>query len=130
MPSKRYIIHIAPVAHMNGKLARQATVVHDNPVSDDSGGVSYYYGYQYAGRERSRYGLREKARNLSVNPYTAAETDNRVYFKTCINTVDNALQDPAKLAAATAAFKTQHRYVILRNYCIAMTAHNGGVFPF
>lgn len=130
MPSRRYYIAIAPVEHMNGKLSQASEIVKNNPTSDSGQGVSFYYGYRLGNRPLSRFALREKARNLSVNPYTADETANKQYFKSCTQVVDAALQDPVKRASAEESFKRQSHYVYLRNYCIAMTQKNGGVFPF
>lgn len=129
MPSRRYIIHIAPVAHMNGKMTQAADIVHNQPDTDQSD-TQYYYGYRVGDRQISRYALRVHARNLSNNPYTANETANKQYFKACIDAVDAALQNESKRALAFAAFRKQKKYVLLRNYCIAMTSRNGGVFPW
>ena len=130
MPSKRYYIATLPVEHMNGKLDRVAVKCHDMPDTDDSGGVSFYYGYRVGNRLQSRFGLREKSRNLSVNPYTPSETANRDLFAASVAATQAGLAIPAKHAAALAAFKRQTKYILLFNYCVAQTRANNGVFPW
>lgn len=131
MPSKRYVIYHAPVAHMNGKLTRDAVKVHNNPTGDTSPN-SFYYGYRrQATPTRSRYGLRERARNLLTNPYTADELQGVQTFTASIASADIVLATPAKRAAAELAYKDdKHGYTTLRGFIIAQCYKNGGQSPW
>lgn len=127
--SRRYVIHIAPVQHLNGKLAPSDVVCHNQPDTSTSPNC-FYYGYRYGARpEISRYALREKARNLSDHPYTQREDDNKSTFTTCVETALTLLANTATRARIIAHFKRQRKYIRLYNYTIATLRLNGGIIP-
>ena len=83
---KRYFVHMAPVEHMNGKLAPSSLVCHNQPDTSETENT-FYYGYRYAARaDISRFALRDKARNLSVHPYTQGEEASKALFEECVQT--------------------------------------------
>lgn len=127
--ARRYAIHLPPVQHMNGKLAPSSWICHDQPDSSVSE-VTYYYGYRHANRpDISRYALREKARDLSVHPYTADETAHRDLFAECVDVARQLLHDPIDRAKISAAFRAQRYYSRVYNYTIAKLVQNGGTPP-
>lgn len=126
--ARRYAIHIAPFAHVNGKLAPSSTICHNQPDTSESE-VSYYYGYRYAKRpDISRYAIRDRARDLSVNPYTPGETRCKAMFEQCVDTARELLDDATIRPRIEAAFEAQRKYIRLYNYTIAeLIKHNGNV---
>ena len=104
---------------MNGKLAPSSQIVHNQPdtTHTDDG---FYYGYRYAARpDISRYALRDRARNLSVHPYTRGEVRTKQALQDAVAYAQSVLADPQRRASAASAFRTQHRYIRLYNYIIA-----------
>lgn len=127
---KRYLIHMAPVEHMNGKLAPSSLVCHNQPDTSESENT-FYYGYRHAARpEISRYALRDRARNLSEHPYTQGEEDSKAMFEECVQTAITLLNTPAERAKIYAAYRRQKRYIRIYNYAIATLIHNQGVPPW
>lgn len=117
--ARRYIIPLPPVGHMNGKLAPSSQVVHNQPDTTHTED-GFYYGYRYAARpDVSRFALRDKARNLSVHPYTLDEERTQQAMTDAVAYAQSVLADPQRRAAAASAFRTQHRYIRLYNYIIA-----------
>lgn len=117
---------------MNGKLTRQANKVKNNPSGSGGGGVAFYYGYKrQANPNRSRYGYRELARDLSKNPYTPAELAGVERFRVSVLAADEVLLDPARKSAARASYTSEGgNYLTLRGYIIATTYKNGGIPPW
>lgn len=128
--ARRYIIHIPPVQHMNGKLAPSSQVVHNQPDSSETED-GFYYGYRHLKKPNiSRYALRDKARNLSEHPYTQGEEASKAMFEQCVQTALQLLSNPTMRIRIAAAFRAQRRYVRLYNYTIATLVRNGGVPPW
>lgn len=129
MPSKRYMILTAPVEHLNGKLSLADDVVHNELDTNNSSNGGFYYGYRKA-PGISRFGRRERARNLANNPYTQSETANRTLFETSIKAVDVAFANAELKELARVDFVKQEKYKYLRNFAIARTQANNGVYPW
>lgn len=125
--SRRFVLYNLPVAHINGKMAGQSVIVHNQPDTDISP-VSFMYGYK-RGRDISRVAWRVKARNLSVKPYLSDEQQNKADFRAAVIATDNYLRG-GDISAAVSAFKAQKKYVSFRNFIIAKTLFNGGIVPF
>lgn len=111
---------------MNGKLAPSSAVCKNLPDSSESD-VTFYYGYRYQARpDMSRYALRERARNLSLNPYTDGEEQCKAMFTQCVATAKTMLADSAIRLNIIRAFGQQRRYCRLWNYTVAeLVSHNG-----
>lgn len=119
------MIHTPPVEHMNGKLAPASQIVHNKPDSSETED-GFYYGYRYVARpDISRYALRDKARNLSVHPYTQDEERTQQAMTDAVAYAQSVLADPQRRAAAASAFRMQHRYIRLYNYIIATAITRG-----
>lgn len=128
--ARRYAVHIAPFAHINGKLAPSSYICHNQPDTSESD-VSYYYGYRYAKRpDVSRYAIRDRARNLSANPYTAGETRSKAIFEQCVQIARELLRDATIRPSIEAAFRAQRKYIRLYNYTIAELVMHNGVAPW
>ena len=134
MPSKRYFLYHSPVAHMNGKLTRVADKVKHQPDTDKSD-TSFYYGYKHRSSDRSRYGLRERARNLSVNPYTQGEEDVHNLFRASAQTGASVMNDNTKRQKAYSEYtakrlRRQTQYTTFWGYTFATIFANGGISPW
>lgn len=117
---RRYIVNIAPVEHMNGKLAPASYVCHNQPDTDISD-VSFFYGYRYSSRPWiSRYALRDRARNLEEHPYTQGEEQSKQMFSECVEQARTMLQSIEWRPKIVAAFNKQRQYIRLYNYTVAM----------
>lgn len=128
--ARRYAIYMAPVEHLNGKLAPSSHVCHNQPDTSESD-VSFYYGYRYGVRpDVSRYALRERARDLSEHPYTDDEQAQKALFTSCVDLSRVLLSNPTKRPEIEHDFHKQARYVRLYNYTIAMLVKNNGVSPW
>lgn len=122
------MVHTPPVEHMNGKLAPASQIVHNQPDTSETED-GFYYGYRYVARpDISRYALRDKARNLSVHPYTQDEERTQQAMTDAVSYAQSVLADPQRRAAATAAFEAQHRYIRLYNYVIATAITRGAIW--
>ena len=121
---------MAPVEHMNGKLAPSSLVCHNQPDTSETENT-FYYGYRYAKRtDISRFALRDKARNLSEHPYTPGEDASKAMFEQCVQTAIALLNIPSERAKIHTAFRHQKRYIRIYNYAIAALIHNEGVPPW
>ena len=127
--ARRYIKHMPPVQHMNGKLAPSSLVCHNQPDSSETENT-FYYGYRYTKRpDISRYALRDKARNLSVHPYTDGEIATTATFATSVDLALQLLEDEQTHKKIARDFRRQRRYVRMYNYAIAEIVKNGGETP-
>lgn len=126
--TRRYILHAPPVSHMNGKLAPSSVVVHNQPDTSESE-VAFYYGYRLPNEERSRYAIREKARDLSVHPYREDEQANKSLFAECVATALTLLDDEESHAKVLHTFRLQTRYYRIWQYTIATLLANDGSIP-
>ena len=129
MPSRRYYIAIAPIEHINGKMAPVADVVHNevNPPVDPTGG--FWYGYRPRWAKRSYYGIRTKPRNLTTNPYTPDELNHRTLFTTSLQAVNAAWGDVTKRNKCLEEFSTQSQYSTPKGFATGITYFNGGTWP-
>lgn len=128
--ARRYIIHTPPVQHMNGKLAPSSQVVHNQPDTSETED-GFYYGYRHRKRPNiSRYALRDKARNLSLNPYTPGETRQKALFTQCVQIAQELLSNPTSRIRIAAAWRMQSRYIRLYNYTIAELVKHYGNPPW
>lgn len=117
MSSKRYLMTMAPVEAINGKMA-QAKVKCQNNQGGNTAGVQYYYGYQKY-TSVSRFALRNKSRDLKTDPYNAKEQAHQNKFKAAIKSAADTLADVDMRAAAQARFKKQTKYPTLRGFLVA-----------
>lgn len=128
--ARRYIIHTPPVQHMNGKLAPSAQVVHNQPDSSETED-SFYYGYRHRKKPNvSRYALRDKARNLSLNPYTRGEERVKSLFTDCVALAIDLLADTETYYRILEAFRQQRKYIRIYNYTIAVLVKHNGQSPW
>lgn len=120
-----------PVEHINGKMAPQWLKC-SNQADSDTNGVRFYYGYRNDKKpDISRYGVRERCRNLSVKPYTSAEEEQKTAFSAAATMAAAFMHDTEKRAQIGREFRrTKHRYTRLYNYAIARILANGGVSPW
>lgn len=127
MPSKRYFISIIPVQHINGKMSRVCDRVHDTTTPDIDSGVSFYYGYRRQSHPSvSRYGLREKGRNLLTHPYTSNESSNRSQFTNTLTAVNAHRLIVEDWNLMLQDYRQQHKYSTPNGYAVAMVRANGG----
>lgn len=80
MASKRYQITLTPFIGLNGKLGQSKDKCEVLQNSNNSG-VKFYFGSYKIQRNVEVFGLREKSRNLSKNPYSSTENNLHLYFK-------------------------------------------------
>lgn len=129
MPSKRYFITYAPIAHINGKLAPAAFKVSNVPTEEDVQDLQYYYGYRKrTSGNRSLFAIRSKPRILANNPYTGMEIANRALFTQSLEVCRDNLAIPANRALCQADYDRQTTYRTLLGYAVAAVHGNGGVW--
>lgn len=127
MPSRRYYIAIAPVEHINGKLAPVAVKC---PNSAEGGTVDgFYYGYRRRSIPVSRFGIRTKCRSLDANPYTASEDENRTLFTASLHAVYEHKSIASDWAAMLVDFDKQRQYTTPIGFAVASCRSAGGVWP-
>lgn len=117
MSSKRYLLTMAPVEAINGKMA-QAKVkckVQDNATST---GVQFYYGYEKFSNV-SRFALRNKSRSLAAHPYSQKEQAHMNKFKSALQSAQETMQDVDMRAQAQARWKKQTKYKTLKGFLVA-----------
>lgn len=127
MPSRRYYIAIAPIAHINGKMAPQRVKCpnSDDPEHLESSG--FWYGYKRrTAPDVSRFGVRTLGRDLTRHPYTAAEDENRILFTASLNAVYAHKRVAADWSLMLADFNRQDRYATPIGYAVAACRSNGG----
>lgn len=128
MPAKRYYITLAPIEHINGKLA-PAALRCSNTDTPDAPANTYFYGYRRAASgDRSLFGVRSNPRNLNTNPYTADETTNRNLFTASLAVVRSNLAMDERRALAQSDFDCQTQYTTLQGYCVAAVRANNGIW--
>lgn len=121
---------MAPVEHINGKMAPADYHVSNSLDPDSEPAASFWYGYRkQTSPGVSRYAIRSKRRNLTSNPYTDDESDNRDLFRQSCNVVYSNMQNGMRRLLCTADFNRQSDYVSLYGFAIAKTRENGGVWP-
>lgn len=126
---KRYVLHIPPFQHMNGKLAPSSTICHNKPDTSESD-VQFYYGYRYTSKpDISRYALRDRARNLAEHPYTDGEEVSKALFTACVSQARQMLASSEWHERILRAFRLQSRYSRIWNYAVADLVLHGGTTP-
>lgn len=126
MPAVRFIVTALPIERINGKLANTAIKCPNSDKQEDVYKDGFFYGYTHRNSNRNFFGVRHKCRNLTRNPITPSEDENRILFTLTLNTVNAALLDPIKYGKCDADFKQQREYRTLKGYAIAMVRANGG----
>lgn len=131
MPTRRYYIAVLPIEHINGKMDQVSNIVHNTespPIEPVDG---FWYGYRPRWASRSYYGIRRNPRNLTTNPYTPAEIDNRTLFTISLESVHQAWTDPAKRQRCQDEFYHNHQTSCktVQGYAVSETHRNGGVWP-
>lgn len=127
MPSRRYYIALAPVDHINGKMA-PVRVKCPNTTDSEAVEVSgFWYGYRHHNRpDISRYGIRTMCRDLNTKPYTTAEDENRSLFTASLQAVNTHHSIAADWSLMLADFDKQRRYISPIGYAVAACRSNGG----
>lgn len=128
--SRRYYIPVLPIGHINGKIAPQAYKAHNTDDPDKTTIDGYFYGYRHRyNPSKSCFAIRTNCRDLTKNPYTQAEQENRDLFSISLLEVQLHWQDPADRAKCIADFDRQDYYHTPRGFAVAMTRENGGQWP-
>lgn len=126
MPSRRYFIALAPVAHINGKMAPNWQRC-PNTEDPDIKNQGFWYGYKRAADpDTSRFGVRVLSRNLIDHPYTPAEDENRTLFTSSLFAVYDHKEIAADWALMLQDFKRQDRYGTPIGFAVAACRANGG----
>lgn len=127
MPSRRYYIAIAPVEHINGKMAPVAVKCPNTEGPETFTG--FWYGYRRRNIPTSRYGIRTKSRDLLTKPYTPAEDENRTLFTASLHATFTHKTIAADWTLMMADFRAQDRYTTPIGYAVAACRSNGGEWP-
>lgn len=127
MPSRRFYIAIAPIGHINGKMANGRVKC---PNTDDPSHLEvagFWYGYRRKAQpEISRFGVRTACRDLTVHPYTAAEDENRTLFTSSLFAVYDHKTVPDDWDLMLQDFNRQTRYTTPIGFAVAACRSNGG----
>lgn len=126
MPSRRYFITIAPVSHLNGKLAPTYIKC---PNTDEPG--TEYPGFWYGYKRRSnpsvsRFGVRYHGRDLIAHPITPAEDENRTLFTSSLFAVYDHQQVEQDWQLMLEDYKSQTKYNTPIGFAVASCRANGG----
>lgn len=130
MPCRRFYIALAPVAHINGKMApvRVKCANTNDPAAIETTG--FWYGYRRMSRQDvSRYGIRTKCRDLTQHPYTATEIENRALFTLALQAVQLHHEVAGDWELMLIDFHTQERCVTPIGYAVAVCRENNGIWP-
>lgn len=129
MPSRRYYISIAPVQHLNGKLAPVRVKCRNTEDPESEKPRGFFYGYKHQAQpDVSRFGVRLACRDLNEHPYTTAEEENRTLFTASIAAVHEHQRIAADWALMLADFERQKGYTTPIGYAVAACRSNGGVW--
>ena len=127
MPCRRYFICIAPVDHINGKMAPVAVKCSNTEDPEHIVAKGFWYGYRRkAAPNISRFGIRTMRRDLEQHPYTPAEDENRTLFTASLHAVFAHRDIAADWALMIADFNKQSRYGTPIGYAVAACRSNGG----
>lgn len=127
MPSRRYYIAIAPVQHLNGKLAPCRVKCPNTSEPEPEPVTGFMYGYKRKeSPEISRFGFRDMCRDLNTHPYTPAEEENRILFTASLAAVHEHKAIAADWALCMADFERQDRYKTPIGFAVAACRYNGG----
>lgn len=128
MPSRRYYIALAPVDHINGKMA-PARVKCPNTEDPEHTTVSgFWYGYRRPKIDINRYAIRTRCRDLTQKPYTPAEDENRILFTSSLHAVYAHQAIPADWALMLIDFRAQDTYTTPIGFAVACCRSNGGAW--
>ena len=125
--SRRFFYTTLPIEHVNGKMSRAAQKV-KNAQNSNPSESAFYYGYRHKKSNLSRYGLREIPRNLTANPYTAAEQGNKDNFAQAVRNAKTIIATPAMKSKLLPLFERSD-YHRLYNFAVAKCRENGGEIP-
>lgn len=125
--SRRFFHTTMPIDHVNGKMSRVSQKV-ANATNSEPSANAFYYGYRHKKSNLSRYGLREIPRNLTANPYTAAEQVNKEDFAQAVRNAKTIIATPAMKSKLLPLFERSN-YHRLYNYAVAKCRENGGEIP-
>ena len=130
MPSRRYYIAIAPISHINGKMAPNRVKCPNTDDPEHTHASGFWYGYKRAARpDVSRFAVRTACRDLTTHPYTDAEDENRTLFTSSLFAVYDHKTEPGDWALMLADFLSQDRYKTPIGYAVAAVRANGGEWP-
>lgn len=128
MATRRYYIATLPVEHINGKMDQVSNVVHNTPNPPAVPVDGFWYGYRPYWSSRSFFGIRRNPRNLSTNPYTQDELEQRTLFTDSIAAVNAAWSDLTKRDKCLQEFYTSN-FSTPRGFAVHETYLNQGVWP-
>ena len=126
MPSRRYYIAIAPIDHINGKMAPARVKCPNTEDPDHTTVQGFWYGYKRPNIDVSRFAIRTECRDLTEHPYTPAEDENRSLFTASLMTVRDHHQIAADWSLMLEDFHRQKRYTTPIGYAVAACRANGG----
>lgn len=130
MPSRRYYIAIAPVAHINGKMAPQWQKCPNTEDPEHTRAEGFWYGYKRRSNpDVSRFGVRVLCRDLTQHPYTPAETENRILFTASLQAVYEHKIIAGDWALCMEDFAAQDEYKTPIGFAVAICRAGGGVWP-
>lgn len=124
--SRRWYIPMMPISHINGKIAPQSYKASntDDPEKTEIDG--YFYGYRHKFSKKNCFGIRKRCRDLTKNPYTTAEQENRDLFSISLLEVQMHWQNEDERKLCIADFEKQNYYHTARGMAIALVRENGG----
>lgn len=127
MASRRFYIAIAPVAHINGKMAPQRVKCANTEDPEHTTVSGFWYGYRrQANPDVSRFGIRTECRDLTTHPYTTAEDENRTLFTSSLFAVYDHKTIAEDWALMLNDFKAQKKYTTPIGFAVAACRSNGG----
>lgn len=131
MASRRYYIALAPVEHINGKMAPVRVKCKNVQTEEQSEQDGFYYGYKkQATQGLSRYAIRTRGRVLSIHPYTSWERFYHQNFADSVTTIKNVkTRRPNSWRMMLAEFNTQKKYLYPWNFALAETIKNYSEWP-
>lgn len=127
MPTRRYFISLAPVAHINGKMANGRVKCPNTEDPEHTIVRGFWYGYKrQANPDISRFAVRTACRDLTTNPYTPEEDENRTLFTSSLHAVYEHKTIAADWSKMMEDFDRQKRYKTPLGYAVAAVRANNG----
>lgn len=127
MPSRRYYIAIAPISHINGKMAPNRVKCPNTDDPEHTHVSGFWYGYKRQARpDVSRFAVRTACRDLTTHPYTTDEDENRTLFTSALFAVYDHKENAGDWALMMADYYAQDRYKTPIGYAVAAVRANGG----
>lgn len=128
--SQRFFIPILPVGHINGKIAPQKYKAKNTSDEESQTIPGYFYGYRRKSNpNKSCFAIRTACRNLTLNPYTTAEQENRDLFSISLLEVNLHWQNLSERKLCIDEFLKQRKYTTPRGYAVAIVRFNLGEWP-